>query len=108
MLYFAYLIQKGEGCDYTIGCGRQLLRLRAANHPDAVKELKTRILDKEEGYQDERKLAGVDLLEVITETNIPIEEWYQEIERAKINRERQQQEETERATLAKLKAKYEK
>ena len=30
-MFIAHVIQKGEGCEYTISCGETLIRLNATN-----------------------------------------------------------------------------
>lgn len=56
MKYYAYLKQKGEGCDYTIGCGQLLTTLEAKSDDDAREKLAS--LVKEE-YQGEFELSSV-------------------------------------------------
>ncbi len=58
MRYYAYLKQKGEGCDYTIGCGNTLVTVDADNDEDARTKLGELI---EEEYTGERELESVQL-----------------------------------------------
>lgn len=38
--FYLYMKQKGEGCDYTIGCAQKLVRLDAETLQDAIEEVK--------------------------------------------------------------------
>lgn len=40
MTYYAYLKQKGDGCDYTIGCGNTLIDFEADSDNEAKEKLK--------------------------------------------------------------------
>lgn len=35
-MFYLFMKQEGEGCDYTIGCGRQLAQLEAETLEDAI------------------------------------------------------------------------
>lgn len=58
MKYYAYLKQKGEGCDYTIGCGNILVKIEASSDKEAVEKLSKNI---KENYFDEQELSSVKL-----------------------------------------------
>lgn len=58
MNYYAYLKQKGEGCDYTIGCGNTLIRIEANSDKEAISKLSEII---EERYSDDPELSNVSL-----------------------------------------------
>ncbi len=45
MKFKLYLKQKGEGCDYMIGCGERMIDLKAETKEAAVKEAKQEIDD---------------------------------------------------------------
>ena len=49
MIYKAYLIQSGEGCDYYIGCAQTVVSLESTKREDAINEIKL-ILDE---YDDD-------------------------------------------------------
>jgi len=51
MKYYAYLKQKGEGCDYTIGCGNTLIKLNAKNDSEAKEKLKETIIEEYSGSE---------------------------------------------------------
>lgn len=56
MKYYAYLKQKGEGCDYYIGCGNTLVTVNANDDTEARQKLSELI--KEE-YTGDRELESV-------------------------------------------------
>ena len=58
--YLAYLKQKGEGCDYTIGCAQTMITIKANSFDDAIIELK-RVIDEE--YHDDLELNDALLFE---------------------------------------------
>lgn len=116
-MFIAYVRQVGEGCDYTIGCAQALWRLKASTRDEAIDELKQMVYGEwlpeygeyEGGCWDERgegDLSKVELFEVISSEQMPIELWYAEgqeqIERGKIEVERQE----EIAEYNRLKTKY--
>lgn len=53
MKYYAYLIQEGEGCDYTIGCARTLINFEA-NDDNHAKQVLSEIIKEE--YTDDSQL----------------------------------------------------
>ena len=67
MKYFAYLKQKGEGCDYTIGCAQTLISFDANDDDDAKQKLSERI---QEEYTGEFELSSVLLLKNKIEFNL--------------------------------------
>lgn len=67
MKYFAYLKQKGEGCDYTIGCAQTLITFDANDDDDAKQKLSERI---QEEYTGEFELSSVLLLKNKIEFNL--------------------------------------
>ena len=60
MKYIAHLIQRGEGCDYTIGCAQTLIQINAKNYADAVEKLERKI---EEEYYDDTELQEAIIFE---------------------------------------------
>jgi len=52
-IYYAYLKQKGEGCDYTIGCAQTLIPIMANSFDEAIDKLKQIINDE---YYDDTEL----------------------------------------------------
>ena len=81
MKYVAHLVQKGQGCDYTIGCGLQVVELSADNMSDAEKEL-TEVIKEEYSY-DESYLEKATLYEVNEAVEVDVEAIYTEKENAK-------------------------
>lgn len=56
MIYYAYLKQQGEGCDYTIGCAQTLKKIKADSDDEARQKLKKLI---QENYTGEQELESV-------------------------------------------------
>lgn len=75
--FVAYLKQKGEGCDYTIGCARTLITIDADNMDDA----KDKMIEKiKEEFQGETELSSCIIYEVSNEIKLPLNSIYKEIE----------------------------
>lgn len=76
MKYKAYLIQRGEGCDYYIGCAQTVINLTSDNMEDAIKELED-IIDEQYSYEDVM-LEKVELYEINEIKNFNINKFYAE------------------------------
>jgi hypothetical protein len=103
--YMAYLQQHGEGCDYTIACGKELIPLKGDNLTEAAKDLR-RIIE-EEGYTGERRLKDVVLLEIDNFISMDINLIYNEIKKEQERQVDEGNREAELAELERLKRKYE-
>ena len=57
MRYYAYLKQKGEGCDYTIGCGNTLREFEANDDFDASQILTDIIREEYTGDYELRRVV---------------------------------------------------
>ena len=89
MKYIAHLVQKGEGCDYTIGCGLVVRELSADNMEDAREELKEII--KEEYSYDEAYLEKATLYEVNEVVDVDVDAIYNEkAEDKKVEKEKEE------------------
>lgn len=73
--YVAYLMQNGEGCDYTIGCGKKMITLESTDRESAEKELKDIIIEE---YSDEVMLSSATIIEVSDEIQIDVKSIYNE------------------------------
>jgi len=86
-MFIAHLRQP-SGCDYTIGCGHHIEKLKATTRAEALDEVKLLVIGKylpkrncfEEGYRGEQKLSSVTLYEISSEEQLPINDWYQDAE----------------------------
>ena len=38
-MFYAHVQEMGEGCDYTIGCGHRLVKLKATTREEAEREV---------------------------------------------------------------------
>ena len=65
--FIAELHQKGEGCDYTIGCGIDVIQIDASNMDEAISKLQS-IIDEE--YTDDRSLKEAIIYEVVNKTKV--------------------------------------
>lgn len=102
MSYYAYLKQDG-GCDYTIGCGNLLIKLKATNPDMAIIELKDLI---KTNYCGELSLSSVILYES-TEIAFDVNEVYKEQKEEQEETKRKEIERTEKSEFERLKKKYE-
>lgn len=78
MIYYAYLKQLGEGCDYTIGCAQTLIKINANSDDEARQKLKEQI---KENYTGEYELESALLFNSKIDFNLG--EVYTEIKRSK-------------------------
>lgn len=44
-MFYLFMVGKGEGCDYTIGCNMDLIKLKAINTDMAFEESKPLLAD---------------------------------------------------------------
>lgn len=113
--YAVLLKQIGNGCGYTIGCGKTWQFFEADSLQEAYIKAKSFILEDPNAeypdeppslkYYDEDHLASAHLVEIKAE--LPVEAWYNEWIVADRVRRAREKEEKERAEFERLKAKYE-
>jgi hypothetical protein len=103
--YKLYLVQAGEGCDYTIACGHKMYDLSATTLDDAKKEAETLIT--EEFSHDERRLEEAVILEVTHIATLNLKELYADLHRANKEKENMLLESIERKKYEELKKKFE-
>ena len=84
-MFIALLKQSGEGCDYSIACGRKWVELEATTLPQALDEVHALIFGTaEEDYEDgsynsyEFSLSEATILEVSNLHVVPVKVWYDE------------------------------
>ena len=102
--YVAYLEQAGEGCDYTIGCGRRVWAFDAEDYSSAIKKIKRKIED--DFNYSEAFLKQVILYEIANSYDIDIDGIYAELNLSEEERKAKELKEQEIAMLAHLKQKY--
>lgn len=78
--YIAYLEQAGEGCDYTIACGKLLIELESDDLHGALEEIKQML--KEE-YHGERALGRLRLFKIEEELPVDLRAIYRHFEEEK-------------------------
>ena len=81
MIYKAYLKQSGEGCDYTIGCGRTMITIIATDIEDAKIKL---IEEIEDNYSGDQKLVLCELYEINEVFTCDLDEIYNVVKKEKI------------------------
>jgi hypothetical protein len=104
MIYKAYLIQKGEGCDYTIGCAQTIIDIDADSMEEARQTLIQIILDE---YSGEDALESAELYEISQVINMDVEHIYERADKIATEIEKQEQEQAERDEYERLKQKFE-
>lgn len=104
MKYKAYLKQRGDGCDYTIGCAQTVIDIEATNMDEAKQKLTIKIL--EEYSYDESMLDSAELYECNEVFAMPIDEIYAKKEQLEQQEQQRRQEEAERREYERLKHKF--
>lgn len=102
-IYKAYLIQKGEGCDYMIGCAQTVIDIEASTLQEAIEKLKEEI---KEDYADDSALFSAKLYEISHIYEIDIDKLYEELDSERQGIVKKSKEEDERAELLRLSKKY--
>lgn len=98
-MFIALLKQAGEGCDYTIACGKTYVKLAATDWDSAMEEAKELV---RENYTGDRALSDFALLDVAGAKEVDVDAWYAEFEEDE-RREREAKDATkDRAELERL------
>lgn len=103
MKYKAYLKQHGEGCDYTIGCGQEMVTIEAKDSVEAKEKLIQLI---KEQYNGERSLETCELYECSNVFEIDTDEIYNEMEQDRKNEEAERILQQEKAEFERLNKKF--
>jgi len=103
--YKLYLIQSGEGCDYTIACGHKMYDLDATTLGGAIQEAETLIA--EEFSLDENRLEEAAILEVTNIVELNLKNLYMNLDTANKKKEDTLLESIERKKYEELKKKFE-
>lgn len=111
MIYKAYLEQKGEGCDYTIACGKKVISIVATTDDEARKQIYNEI---KKHYRGDSKLLTCELYKITEIIQCNVKEWYKtmdyEDQQDKIKEKQEKLKQLERyeyKEYLKLKAKFE-
>lgn len=105
MEFVALMKQSGEGCDYTIGCGRQIQWLSATTLDEAKNEAR-QILEDYGSYRGSEMELESFLIVPVTEVYDWLEELYDEVDEQKRIYKEQRERERELAELERLQQKY--
>jgi len=98
--------QAGEGCDYTIACGKEVYMLSSSSIEEAKKETEKFI--KENFSSDEHRLKKAIIYEVTKKVILDIESIYKVITAKIIEKSLDEIVEKERMEYERLKRKFEK
>lgn len=101
--YMVILVQDGEGCDYTIGCGVKVEPLKARTVEDARAEAQRTIMS--DGYL-EREDAVYKAVLVTDHEDLPVESWKAGMKAIREAEEAEEQRAKELSELERLKRKY--
>lgn len=104
-MFVAHIKELGEGCDYTIGCGQILIRLKSKTTDEAINELKKKVVG-EDAYWGGQEFESIILLDVVKEVQIPINKWYSEEQENAVLSENKAKELAEKKEFERLKAKF--
>lgn len=96
----------GEGCDYTIACGKEVYMLSSSSMEEAKKETDKFI--KEHFSSDERRLKRAVLYEITKEVILNIDSIYTAIDDVAKEKSLDEISEKERMEYERLKRKFEK
>ena len=77
-MFTAYLEQSGEGCDYTIACGKKLVLLQSSSRGDAIDELKSLLFGEGRFYGSDTDFEKITLYKVESSEVLPYQEWKRE------------------------------
>lgn len=104
-MWYLYLDQ-GNGCDYTIGCGKKLIGLCDDKHTkdEAMQAAKNYMFDEDEGLPID-DIETVALLFVKDEENLPLGTWKTELKQQREQARLKQEEDAEKAEYERLKKK---
>ncbi|MFW6225939.1 MAG: hypothetical protein ACOC3V_03185 [bacterium] len=102
--YISFIRQEGEGCDYTIGCGINLIKLKSTNMDDATQEMKEII--KEQYNYSEAYLEKCTIYEVTDSFKLNTKDVYSELKKEKEYEKKKQEEEKERKEYERLMKKF--
>ena len=103
--YVAVLTQEG-GCDYTIGCGVKVKKLRATSLEAAMAEVES-IIENDYGTgPGHHRIDGVTLYETTARSTVNIQAVYAQISAKQKAEEDAEKEEEERAEFERLSEKY--
>lgn len=98
--------QAGEGCDYTIACGKEVYMLSSSSIEEAKKETEKFI--KEHFSSDEHRLKKAVLYEVTKDVILDTESIYKAIDNEAEEKSKDEIAEKERMEYERLKRKFEK
>jgi hypothetical protein len=108
MKYVIIFEQRGEGCDYTIGCGIKFKIIEANDLEDARNKAKEYFLMNYcYGAEWDRNLCNIEYMTIAENPEyLPVGDWWNEVMEEKKKKAEKAQEAKEKAELARLLKKY--
>ena len=108
MKFIIIIKQRGEGCDYTIGCGMTTKIIDAVDDVEAEEKVKEMFLkDYCYGLEYDKSLCDIESITIApSPESLPIKIWWKEHLEEEFNEERAEKEEKEKIELARLLKKY--
>jgi len=110
MRYVIILKQRGEGCDYTIGCGINFKIIEARDFAEAQVKARAYFIENYSyGCEYDRNLCDLEAMTIAAApTSLPVDEWWSAIRIKEVERQKAAKEAEELAELERLKKKYNK
>ncbi len=99
--YYVYMIGKGEGCDYTMGCNNKLYALPGETFSEALQAVSEHM-----GY-DEYAVEDALIIEASKLVLFDVERYYADVEKKAQEADKQASEQAEKEQYERLKAKFE-
>lgn len=115
-MFIALIVQKTEGCDYSIACGKNWIELQSDNEEAAINELYQIIIGRpninyvsgfDGNFWGESKLAKAIILRVSKKMEIQVSNWYSNALAMKNQMDEEEATRVERVEYERLKAKFE-
>jgi len=104
MIYKVLLTQQGEGCDYSISCGTDLVNIEAKNIEEATEKLTSLI---EEVYNhDMAMIESAEIFEIRNSAIVDVSSIYSYINNKEKDAENKKNEDDERTEFERLKKKF--
>jgi hypothetical protein len=104
--YLLVLGQEGEGCDYTIGCGKTYMEIllpsnQGIERTEALKKVTI------EYFGGDNRLSEILLIPMSAVEKLPVEDWYHEKEMKQLENKKASERDKELKQLEYLRKKYE-
>ena len=106
MSYIAWIRQRGEGCDYTIGCGHNLYELKAETQEEAFAAVEA-MMAETVCFDHAEQYEAITIYEVVDIYEVNVDALYKKEEARLATLAAQDIEQKEKALYERLRGKYE-